>query len=133
MIQYVVYLFQGSVTPVLHLENLEVGDYTFTLKVTDSGGQTATADVHVFVKAGTVNALWKALFYWWFRFRKSFKLRNLHFPLISSKYNLLIFVILRTQSVNLLVNFWSHNILLIQIQQGYNMLEGSMIFKGPPL
>jgi len=40
----------GVRTPYLHLENLEVGDYTFTLKVTDTAGQTNTADVHVFVK-----------------------------------------------------------------------------------
>ena len=37
---------------MLRLENLEVGDYTFTLKVTDTAGQTSTADVHVFVKPG---------------------------------------------------------------------------------
>ena len=37
---------------MLHLENLEEGDYTFTLKVTDVEGQSDTADVHVFVKAG---------------------------------------------------------------------------------
>lgn len=40
----------GTRSPLLHLENLEEGDYTFTLKVTDTSGQTSTADVHVFVK-----------------------------------------------------------------------------------
>ena len=43
-------LFQGVRTSVLQLSNLEEGDYTFTLKVTDTAGQTDTADVHVFVK-----------------------------------------------------------------------------------
>ena len=37
---------------MLHLSNLEVGDYTFTLKVTDLAGQSSTADVHVYVKPG---------------------------------------------------------------------------------
>ncbi|XP_013408789.1 dyslexia-associated protein KIAA0319-like protein isoform X2 [Lingula anatina] len=41
---------QGVRTPFLHLSNLQEGDYTFTLKVTDTSGQTDTADVHVFVK-----------------------------------------------------------------------------------
>ncbi|XP_045183076.2 dyslexia-associated protein KIAA0319-like protein isoform X2 [Mercenaria mercenaria] len=41
---------QGARTSELHLSNLEVGDYTFTLKVTDSAGQVSTADVHVYVK-----------------------------------------------------------------------------------
>lgn len=41
---------QGAREPVLHLSNLEVGDYTFTLKVTDKAGQSSTADVHVYVK-----------------------------------------------------------------------------------
>ncbi|CAE1251480.1 Dyslexia-associated protein KIAA0319-like protein,Dyslexia-associated protein KIAA0319 [Acanthosepion pharaonis] len=40
----------GVRTPFLNLSNLEEGNYKFTLKVTDTGGQTATADVHVFVK-----------------------------------------------------------------------------------
>ncbi|CAH1773919.1 unnamed protein product [Owenia fusiformis] len=40
----------GVRTPFLHLSNLQVGDYTFTLKVTDTAGQTSTADVTVFVK-----------------------------------------------------------------------------------
>ncbi len=46
---------QGVRTSVLRLENLEVGDYTFTLKVTDTAGQTSTADVHVFVKNGNTS------------------------------------------------------------------------------
>ncbi len=45
---------QGVRTSVLQLDHLEVGDYTFTLKVTDTAGQSSTADVHVFVKPGTV-------------------------------------------------------------------------------
>ncbi len=44
---------QGVRTAVLRLQNLEVGDYTFSLKVTDTSGQTSTADVRVFVKPGT--------------------------------------------------------------------------------
>ncbi|XP_029634781.1 dyslexia-associated protein KIAA0319-like protein isoform X2 [Octopus sinensis] len=40
----------GVRSPVLKISNLEVGNYKFTLKVTDTGGQNATADVHVFVK-----------------------------------------------------------------------------------
>lgn len=43
---------QGVRSPFLQLSNLEVGDYKFTLKVTDSSGQTDTADVQVFVKPG---------------------------------------------------------------------------------
>ncbi|GFO01867.1 dyslexia-associated protein kiaa0319-like protein, partial [Plakobranchus ocellatus] len=43
----------GVRSPVLHLTNLEAGDYKFTLKVTDSSGQTDTADVRVFVKPQT--------------------------------------------------------------------------------
>ncbi|XP_046375648.2 dyslexia-associated protein KIAA0319-like protein [Haliotis rufescens] len=46
----------GTRTAYLHLNNLEKGDYTFTLKVTDSAGNVATADVHVFVKAETNRA-----------------------------------------------------------------------------
>ncbi|XP_064651810.1 dyslexia-associated protein KIAA0319-like protein isoform X2 [Lineus longissimus] len=41
---------KGVRSPNLQLNNLEVGDYTFTLKVTDTGGMTSTADVHVFVR-----------------------------------------------------------------------------------
>ncbi|XP_052222214.1 dyslexia-associated protein KIAA0319-like protein isoform X2 [Dreissena polymorpha] len=41
---------QGTRTSELHLSNLEVGDYMFSLKVTDSAGQVSTADVHVYVK-----------------------------------------------------------------------------------
>ncbi|GAB1606635.1 dyslexia-associated protein KIAA0319-like protein [Argonauta hians] len=40
----------GVRSPILKISNLEVGNYKFTLKVTDTGGQNATADVHVFVK-----------------------------------------------------------------------------------
>ncbi|KAL3892207.1 hypothetical protein ACJMK2_004439 [Sinanodonta woodiana] len=40
----------GVRTPLLHLSNLEVGDYTFTLKVIDIVGQSSTADVHIVVK-----------------------------------------------------------------------------------
>ncbi|KAL8578420.1 hypothetical protein ACOMHN_014919 [Nucella lapillus] len=43
----------GVRTVCLHLNNLEIGDYTFTLKVTDTGGKTGTADVHVYVKQET--------------------------------------------------------------------------------
>ncbi|KAL1449320.1 hypothetical protein WDU94_000517 [Cyamophila willieti] len=41
---------QKSKTPQLQLSNLELGTYTFTLKVTDGSNQTSTSDVHVFVK-----------------------------------------------------------------------------------
>ncbi|XP_025091552.1 dyslexia-associated protein KIAA0319-like protein [Pomacea canaliculata] len=43
----------GVRTPCLQLNNLERGDYAFTLKVTDTGGNTNTATVHVFVKQET--------------------------------------------------------------------------------
>ncbi|KAK6959714.1 dyslexia-associated protein kiaa0319-like protein [Biomphalaria glabrata] len=43
----------GVRSPVLQLSNLNVGDYKFTLKVTDSAGQTDSAEVHVFVKPQT--------------------------------------------------------------------------------
>lgn len=52
MQQIILDYFQGVRTPFLHLSNLEVGDYTFTLKVSDAAGHTSTADVHVFVKPG---------------------------------------------------------------------------------
>lgn len=35
------------------LSNLSEGVYTFVLKVTDSSGQSSTAEVHVFVKPPT--------------------------------------------------------------------------------
>lgn len=44
---------QDTRTPYLKLSNLEEGMYTFTLKVTDSAGQSSTAQVHVFVKPPT--------------------------------------------------------------------------------
>ena len=40
----------GVRSQFLHLSNLQEGDYTFTLKVTDTTEQTSSADVHVFVK-----------------------------------------------------------------------------------
>ncbi|KAH9492598.1 hypothetical protein Btru_024031, partial [Bulinus truncatus] len=43
----------GVRSPVLQLSNLNAGDYKFLLKVTDSAGQTDTAEVHVFVKPPT--------------------------------------------------------------------------------
>ena len=46
------YFFQGTRSPFLVLKNLEIGDYAFSLKVTDTSGQTSNADVHVFVKPG---------------------------------------------------------------------------------
>ena len=46
---------QGVRTSILHLDHLQEGDYTFTLKVTDSSGQVSTADVHVFVKPGKLS------------------------------------------------------------------------------
>jgi dyslexia-associated protein KIAA0319-like protein len=41
---------QKTRTPFLELSNLEVGIYTFVLKVTDAKGQTSSSTVHVFVK-----------------------------------------------------------------------------------
>lgn len=43
---------QNTRTPLLHLSNLEVGMYTFILRVTDTSDQFSTAEVHVFVKPG---------------------------------------------------------------------------------
>lgn len=40
----------GARTPFLKLSNLQPGDYTFTLRVTDAADQSATDDVQVFVK-----------------------------------------------------------------------------------
>lgn len=40
----------GTTSPYLHLSKLQVGDYTFTLKVTDTADQVSTATVHLFVK-----------------------------------------------------------------------------------
>jgi len=45
---------QGTRTSQLLLSNLEVGDYMFTLKVTDAANQVSTADIHVYVKPGTL-------------------------------------------------------------------------------
>nr|CAD7399336.1 unnamed protein product [Timema poppensis] len=44
---------QNTRTPYLQLSNLEKGIYTFVLKVTDSSGQSSSAEVHVFVKPPT--------------------------------------------------------------------------------
>ena len=44
--------YQGVRTICLHLNNLELGDYTFTLKVMDTSGSIDDADVHVYVKPG---------------------------------------------------------------------------------
>ncbi|XP_045774500.1 dyslexia-associated protein KIAA0319 [Maniola jurtina] len=44
---------QNTHSPYLQLSNLSEGVYTFVLKVTDSSGQTSSADVHVFVKPPT--------------------------------------------------------------------------------
>ena len=66
---------QGVRSSVLHLNNLEEGDYVFTLKVTDTSGQTATADVHVYVKPGQLlhNSFWN-LKYNKFSYNKILKL-----------------------------------------------------------
>ncbi|XP_047535299.1 dyslexia-associated protein KIAA0319 isoform X1 [Vanessa atalanta] len=44
---------QNTHSPYLQLSNLSEGVYTFVLRVTDSSGQTSSADVHVFVKPPT--------------------------------------------------------------------------------
>lgn len=44
---------QNTHSPYLQLSNLSEGMYTFVLKVTDSSGQSSTAEVHVFVKPPT--------------------------------------------------------------------------------
>ena len=51
ILSFVVY-FQGTRAPVLKLSNLELGDYTFKLTVTDDFGNYAASKVHVFVKSG---------------------------------------------------------------------------------
>lgn len=47
---------EGTTSPYLHLSNMEVGVYKFLLKVTDTADQTATAEVHVFVKPASNRA-----------------------------------------------------------------------------
>lgn len=42
--------------PVLHLSHLREGVYTYELVVTDTKGQSASAEVHVYVKASHNNA-----------------------------------------------------------------------------
>lgn len=44
---------QNTRTPFLELSHLEVGIYTFELKVTDAKGQNSSSKVHVFVKPPT--------------------------------------------------------------------------------
>ncbi|XP_063227382.1 dyslexia-associated protein KIAA0319-like protein isoform X2 [Bacillus rossius redtenbacheri] len=44
---------QNTRTPYLQLSNLEKGMYTFVLKVTDTSGQSSSAEVHVFVQLPT--------------------------------------------------------------------------------
>ncbi|KAJ1521882.1 hypothetical protein ONE63_002221 [Megalurothrips usitatus] len=46
---------QNTRTPFLQLSNLELGMYTFTLKVMDTSNQSSEAVVHVFVKPPTSN------------------------------------------------------------------------------
>ncbi|KAK3919328.1 Dyslexia-associated protein KIAA0319-like protein [Frankliniella fusca] len=46
---------QNTRTPYLQLSNLELGMYTFTLKVMDTSNQSSKAVVHVFVKPPTSN------------------------------------------------------------------------------
>ncbi|KAG1671737.1 Dyslexia-associated protein KIAA0319-like protein [Nymphon striatum] len=41
---------QGTTSPFLHLSKLQKGMYKFVLKVTDEGGQSGSATVHIFVK-----------------------------------------------------------------------------------
>ncbi|XP_046859670.1 dyslexia-associated protein KIAA0319-like protein isoform X3 [Xenia sp. Carnegie-2017] len=41
---------QGSSGPILHVSNMVGGDYSFTLRVTDSGGQTSDSRVTVVVR-----------------------------------------------------------------------------------
>ncbi|KAL9963286.1 hypothetical protein ACROYT_G032471 [Oculina patagonica] len=41
---------QGTSSPTLKVSNMVVGDYTFVLKVTDTGGQTASSSVTVVVQ-----------------------------------------------------------------------------------
>ena len=43
---------QGLNTPFLSVENMEVGEYTFTLVVTDASRQTTTGFIKVTVKEG---------------------------------------------------------------------------------
>ena len=41
---------QGTSSPTLKVSNMVVGDYTFVLKVTDTGGQTASSSLTVVVQ-----------------------------------------------------------------------------------
>jgi len=43
---------QGSTNPILQLNNLQKGEYVFTLTVTDAGGQHSTTEVSVAVLEG---------------------------------------------------------------------------------
>ena len=42
---------------MLKLSNLQLGDYTFKLTVTDSVGKYSSSLVHVFVKSGNIQQL----------------------------------------------------------------------------
>lgn len=41
---------QGTNSPTLKVSNMVVGDYTFILKVTDTGGQTSSSKVTVVIQ-----------------------------------------------------------------------------------
>ena len=54
-------LSQGSSTAILELNELQLGDYVFTLTVTDKSDQQSSAEVSVAVVEGNIPTWWVCL------------------------------------------------------------------------
>ena len=55
---------QGSSTAILELNDLQIGDYVFTLTVTDGNNQQSTAEVSVAVVEGNT-LFWRMYHYYY--------------------------------------------------------------------